>query len=63
MSSPEGPMRSGTIALSWGANGGVYVCRTRLCLWRVAITYVPRVELDDMMRAWVERADAREGIV
>ena len=50
---PSDPKR-GTIALSWGPSGGFYVVRHRICLWRVALTYVPRVEIDDMMEAYGE---------
>ena len=48
---------TGTVAISWGPNGGVYLHHDfswRICLWRVALTYVP-VELDDMMEAYAER--------
>ena len=41
----------GTLALSWGPWGGIYVCRGRLCLGWLAITYVP-VEIDELMEAY-----------
>ena len=47
----------GTLALSWGPYGGFYVerdqtCR-RLCLGWLAITYVPSVEVDALLRAYL----------
>lgn len=54
-------MRRGTLALSWGPSGGFYVslgyCK-RLCLGRVALTYVPNVEVDDLMYAYVREREA-----
>lgn len=53
---------SGTFALSWGRYGGFYLLRWRtprvgkpwrLCLGRIALTYLP-VEIDDMLRAYVK---------
>lgn len=44
----------GTLALSWGAYGGFYVHRHRLCLGWVALTYVPGVEVEEMMRAYLD---------
>lgn len=42
-------MSPGTISLSWGRYGGFYFLRgKRLCLGRVAITYLP-MEIDDIM--------------
>jgi hypothetical protein len=43
----------GTLALSWGAYGGWYACRHRICLGWVALTLVPDVEIEDMMRAYI----------
>lgn len=42
---------SGTLALSWGPSGGLYVHRHRACLGRVALTYVPHLEIDELMRS------------
>jgi hypothetical protein len=46
-----------TLALSWGPTGGVYAhmgyCK-RLCLGRLALTFCPNVEVDDMMETYVE---------
>jgi hypothetical protein len=44
----------GTLTLSWGAWGGFYLCRHRVCLGWVAITYVP-VEVEELMRAYIAR--------
>lgn len=49
---------SGTLALSWGPSGGFYVHPHRICIGRVALTYVPDAEIDDLMLAYVERAEA-----
>lgn len=46
--------RRWTLALSWGPSGGVYVHPRRVCLGRLAVTFVPRVEIDDLMEAYVE---------
>lgn len=46
----------GTLALSWGRYGGFYVHRGemwRVCLGRVALTYVPN-EIDELIRAYVD---------
>lgn len=43
----------GTLALSWGTYGGFYVNRQRVCLGWVALTYLPDVEVDALMRAYV----------
>lgn len=57
---PLGGVRSGTLAVSWGANGGFYFNKgycVRLCLWRVAITYIPRdldAVLEDSLAKWRE---------
>jgi hypothetical protein len=53
----------GTLALSWGPSGGVYVNRgycKRVCLGPVALTYIPDTEIEDLMRAYVEAAEARD---
>lgn len=44
--------RSGTIALSSGRYGGFYLHRHRVCLGRVALTYCPAVEIDDLMEGY-----------
>lgn len=49
---------SGTLALSWGAYGGFYLHPRRICLGWVALTLIPRVEIEDLMRAYVERPEA-----
>lgn len=49
--------RQGTLALSWGPWGGVYVYRgycKRICLGWAALTYCPNVEFDDLMEAYVD---------
>jgi hypothetical protein len=43
----------GTLALCWGAYGGFYLHRHRLCLGWVAVTYVPGVEIDDLMEGYL----------
>lgn len=43
-----------TLAVSWGPSGGFYLHRYRICLWRLAITYVP-VEIDDLLDAYAAR--------
>lgn len=48
------PPARGTLSLSWGPSGGFYVCRHRLCLGRVALTYVPGVEIDALMAAYAD---------
>lgn len=52
--------RRGTIALSWGRSGGFYLHRQRLCLGRVALTYVPAIEIDDLMKAYAGVHEDRE---
>jgi len=47
----------GTLALSWGACGGFYVHRHRVCVGWVAITFVPGVEVDEMMRGYLDCED------
>jgi hypothetical protein len=50
------PSSKGTVALSWGRWGGIYVNRgfcKRICLGWLAVTYVP-VELDDLMEAYAD---------
>ena len=44
---------AGNLSISWGRNGGYYLTRWRICLGKVAITYLP-VEIDDLMRAYGE---------
>jgi hypothetical protein len=48
---------SGTLALSWGPSGGFYLHPRRICLGRVALTYVPNFEVDDMMEAVTSAPD------
>ena len=50
---------TGTVALSWGESGGFYVHRHRICLGRVALTYVP-VEIDALMRAYSDETQFTE---
>ena len=50
---------SGTIAISWGRFGGLYITRNRVCAGWVAVTYAP-VEIDELMRAHVSERDAWE---
>jgi len=44
------------LAVSWGASGGVYVsnryCK-RICLGPLALTFIPDVEIDDLMESYV----------
>ncbi|UUY01943.1 hypothetical protein LRS13_14575 [Svornostia abyssi] len=47
-------MKRGTLALSWGPSGGFYLHPRRVCLGRLAITLIPDVEVEDMMRAYVD---------
>ena len=44
----------GTVALSWGRWGGFYLRPTRICVGFFALTIVPGVELDDLMRAYAD---------
>lgn len=54
-------MKAGTIAVSWGpSSGGFYVTTGRICFGRIALTIVPRVEVDALMRAYVERMEEQE---
>lgn len=46
----------GTLALSWGPYGGFYLHRHRVCLGWVALTLVPNVEVEDLMRAYIDAA-------
>jgi len=39
---------SGQVSVSWGKNGGFYITRWRICLWRVALTFLP-YEVDELM--------------
>lgn len=50
----EWKAKKGTLALSWGAYGGFYLCRHRICFGWVALTLVPDVEIEDLMRAYLE---------
>jgi hypothetical protein len=43
----------GTLTLSWGSYGGFYVHPRRVCLGWVALTLVPRVEIDDLMAGYL----------
>lgn len=52
----------GTLALSWGANGGFYLHPRRVCLGRVALTLIPDVEIEDMMRAWCDVPELRSAL-
>lgn len=54
----KGRATRGTLAVSWGPWGGLYVHRARLCLGWVALTYVP-IELDDLMEGWTAHREAR----
>lgn len=50
---------SGTIAIAWGRNGGLGFYRgfmTRLCLWRIAIYYIPE-EIEDTFKRLIDQAD------
>lgn len=47
-----------TLALSWGPSGGIYLHPRRVCLGPVAVTFVPRVEIDDLMEAYVAEGDS-----
>ena len=47
-----------TVALSVGPWGGFYVYTgylKRICLGWLALTFVPDVELDDLMEAYIEK--------
>lgn len=52
----------GTLSVSWGPFGGFYWFHskavTRICFGVVAVTYVSRIEIDDLLLAWVERREA-----
>jgi hypothetical protein len=53
--------QSGTLALSWGRYGGFYLHRHCICLGWVALTYVPQVEIDALLEAYlIARADEEE---
>lgn len=47
----------GTFAISWGSSGGFYwrfsSATWRICLWRVALTVVWEIEIDDMLSAFL----------
>lgn len=49
---------AGTLALSWGEYGGFYLHPRRVYLGRVALTLIPKVEIEDMMRAYIEKWEA-----
>lgn len=54
----------GTLALSWGPPCRPYVYRNGHC-WRivagpVALTYVPDVEIEDLMRVYVDHGELRD---
>lgn len=54
--------RTGTIVLSWGPYGGLYVHARpprRICLGWVALTYSP-IEFDSLMEGYVAQAEAEE---
>jgi hypothetical protein len=46
----------GTLALSWGEYGGFYLHPRRICLGRVALTYLPKVEIEDLMDTYIAAA-------
>ena len=50
-------MGKGHLSVSWGPSGGFYFVRKgttlRLCLWRVAFTYLHGIEVDDLLRSFV----------
>lgn len=43
-----------TFMISFGANGGFYCHSGRLCLWRVAFTYLP-FDIDDVLAKLLEK--------
>ena len=47
-----------TLALSWGPSGGFYLHPHRVCLGRLAVTWL-RLEIDDLMEAYVEAGEDR----
>jgi hypothetical protein len=49
----------GTVSLSWGPSVGAYAHRHRLSLGPVALTRLPGVEIDDLIRGFLEREDLR----
>lgn len=50
----------GTIAISWGPWGGFYfIPQARLCLGFIAITWIRGVEIDEMMRPYVEKREKK----
>ena len=52
--------RGGTFAIAWGRNGGFGYYSgfmKRLCLWRVAIYYLPE-EIEDTLKRLIDEADA-----
>jgi hypothetical protein len=49
----------GTLALSWGEYGGFYLHPRRICLGHVALTYLPKVEIEDLMEAYLAPAFTR----
>lgn len=42
-----------TLSLSWGPSGGFYVVRRRVCLWKLAVTFL-NVEIDDLMEGYIQ---------
>lgn len=50
------PGRRGTIALTWGpTTPRTYLCRYRISLGRITLTYIPNHEIEHLMDAWIER--------
>lgn len=49
----------GCISVSWGAYGGFYLHPKRVCLGRVAFTWLPKIEIDDLMHAYAEKLEAK----
>lgn len=54
---------SGSLMISWGRSGGLYFTATRscvrLCLWRVAFTWL-RYDVDDVVRAGLDAIDLKK---
>lgn len=49
-------MKRSTVSISWGSYGGWYLHPRRICLGWVALTFLPGVEIDDLMEAYVKDA-------
>jgi hypothetical protein len=49
-----------TLALSWGPSGGFYLHPHRICLGHIALTFLPRVEIDDLMETYVAASGVPE---